>query len=136
MKTEKKTNTKKSGFFKKYWHIILICLFFLLWMSKCSQSCSRGHEINSQSQVIDSLSKVNDTLKNSLNYYTTLYQVETKHNDNFTSIAVGNQTELYNQINQLEKENQAKQEEINNLKSQINVLHKEIKELKEQIEEN
>lgn len=125
---------KKDNFFKKNWHIIVICVLLMFSMSQCMKRCSKNTTIQTQTQAIDSITKQNDTLKNSLNYYTALYQAETKHNDNFTNIAVGNQNELYNKITSLESENEAKQKEIENLRSQLNTVKKENKELKEQLQ--
>lgn len=126
--------SKFKQFIKKYWAIILAALFMLMWMSKCSSSCSANRKVNYQTQVIDSLNVVNDALCDSLNFYTALYQKESKHNDDFRSVAVGNQNELYTKITDLENNIAARDEEIKNLKSQINALKKENKELKSELE--
>lgn len=133
-KQQIKKESKFKQFIKKYWAIILAALFMLMWMSKCSSSCSANRKVNYQTHVIDSLKVVNDTLRNSLNFYTALYQAESKHNDNFKSVAVGNQTELYTKINNLEIAIEAKDEEIKNLKQQINALKKENNELKTKLD--
>jgi len=133
-KQQTKKESKFKQFIKKYWAIILAALFMIMWMSKCSSSCSANRKVNYQTHVIDSLKVVNDTLRNSLNFYTALYQAESKHNDNFKSVAVGNQTELYTKINDLDKDIAIRDEEIKNLKSQINALKKENNELKSELE--
>lgn len=133
-KQQAKKESKFKQFIKKYWAIILAALFMMMWMSKCSSSCSANRKVNYQTHVIDSLKVVNDTLRNSLNFYTALYQAESKHNDNFKSVAVGNQTELYTKINDLEMAIEAKDEEIKNLKQQMNVLKKENNELKTKLD--
>ena len=133
-KQQIKKESKFKQFIKKYWAIILAVLFMLMWMSKCSSSCSANRKVNYQTQVIDSLNVVNDALCDSLNFYTALYQKESKHNDDFRSVAVGNQNELYTKITDLEIAIEVKDEEIKNLKSQINALKKENKELKSELE--
>lgn len=125
---------KKESFLRKNWHLIVIGILLFFGMSQCTSRCSHKQNESIQSQTIDSITKQNDTLKNSLNYYTALYQMETKHNDNFTNIAVGNQNELYNKITSLESENENKQKEIENLRSQLNAIKKENKEFKEQLQ--
>lgn len=121
-------NIDKRGFFKKYWQIILICVLGLFGMSKCTTSCNRQSTIDSQVHYIDSITACNDSLRESLNYYTAMYELESKHNDNFTNIAVGNQNELYAKITALEKDNES-------LVAKSNALAKENKDLKSKINE-
>ena len=134
-KQQTKKESKFKQFIKKYWAIILAALFMMMWMSKCSSSCSANRTVNHQTQVIDSLKAVNDALGDSLNLYTVKYQAESKHNDNFRSVAVGNQNELYAKITDLENHIAARDEEIKNLKSQMNALKKENNELKKELDE-
>ena len=79
METKKTTNIKqqtkksKQGFFKKYWHLVVICVLLLLFMGQCTKSCSRNQKINGQNielakrdSIIDNLELRVDTLNNSL----------------------------------------------------------------------
>lgn len=123
----KKTKpTKKENFFKKNWHIIVISVLLLFSMSQCMKRCSKNTTIQTQTQTIDSITKQNDTLKNSLNYYTALFESEKNHNSNFASIATGNQAELYSKINALENKNAE-------LEKKIQKLEKENKSLRDTI---
>lgn len=137
IKTDKK---KKEGFFKKYWHIILICILFVFGMMQCTRSCNRNQNIRHQNQeiqkrdsIIDNLNLQIDTLSNSIHYYTALYESEIKHNTNFTSIATGNQNELYNQMNQLNNKIVSLQNEKIVLENSIKRLNKENSMLRDSI---
>ena len=132
-KTIKNKDNTLIQFIKKNWAILLAVLFMLMWMNKCSSSCSSERKVNKQTIMIDSLTTLNDTLYNALNYYMALYQMESKHNDNFKSVAVGNQNELFDKITGLEKDIKVKDEEIKHLKQQLDVLKKDNDELLKQI---
>ena len=106
--TNKQEKSKIEIFFKKYWHIVVIVVLLLFGMNQCVRSCSRNQKINKQNieitqqdSIINSLEIEIDTLKNGLNYYKALYESEIQHNSNFTSIATGNQNELYSHMNKL-----------------------------------
>lgn len=127
---------KKEGFLKKYWHIIVISILLLFGMMQCTKSCSRkgnialqNVEIQKRDSIIDNLELRVDTLSNSLNYYKALYESEIQHNSNFTSIATGNQNELYSQMNKLNNDILSLQNDkiklektIKNLNSENNIL--------------
>lgn len=129
----KKKPTQKENFFKKNWQIILIVVLLAFGMSQCAKSCNRKTNIKYQNftltqkdSVINSLELKIDTLKNSVQYYTALFESEKNHNSNFASIATGNQTELYSKINALESKNIE-------LEKKIQKLEKENKALKDTI---
>lgn len=97
---------------KKNWKICLMCLFVLLWVSKCSQSCSRNQIIKQNEITInkqDSIIKAKDSVLHDLNmkYESTelLLNSERNHTANFSNIATDNQTSLINKIQELEKNN-------------------------------
>ena len=130
---EKNTKKKKS-WFKRNWHILAIALLLALFMSQCTKSCSRGQtikmqdtEIAKRDSIINELEQRIDTLKNSVNYYTALFESEKSHNSNFASIATGNQAELYGKITQLEQSNAA-------LDNTIKRLTKENKALRDSLD--
>lgn len=141
---DKPKNTKqqktKEGFFKRYWHIIVIIVLLLFAMSQCTKSCSRNQKISGQNKemlakdsIIDNLSLQVDTLKNSLNYYVALYNAERSHNSDFTSIATGNQNELYTQITDLNAKIVSLQNESIVLNNKIKSLNKENGVLKDSL---
>lgn len=129
----KKSSSVKGGFFKRNWHIIVIVVLAMFAMSQCSRSCSRKQsialqntEMAKQDSVIVSLEMKIDTLKNSVNYYTALFESEKNHNSNFASIATGNQAELYGRITELENKNAT-------LEANLKQLTKENKSLRDTI---
>lgn len=120
-------------YFTKHWKVILICLMTVMWMSKCTTSCSRGTEIKRQTKTIEQLDSAitkKDSIildySNRLNTATEMLNMEREHNGNFTVIASGNQTELNDKIKKLTEENA-------NLKRLNKSLVKENTELKNQI---
>ena len=120
-------------YFTKHWKVILICLLTVMWMSKCTTSCSRGTEIKRQTKTIEQLDSAitkKDSIildySNRLNTATEMLNMEREHNGNFTTIASGNQSELNNKIKTLTEDN-AK------LKRLVNDLARENTELKDQI---
>lgn len=138
--TTKQTKPKKVSFFKKYWHIIVIGILLLFGMMQCSKSCSRkgnisrqNIEIQKRDTIIDNLEFRVDTLTNSLNYYTALYNSERSHNSNFASIATGNQNELYNQMNALNSQILSLQNEKIGLERNIRNLGRENAVLKDSL---
>ena len=57
-------NSKKTNWFKKNWQLILIVLFAIFGLSKCTQSCNRQSTINKQNKEIsylDSISKAQES---------------------------------------------------------------------------
>lgn len=97
---------------KKNWKICLICLFVLLWFSKCTQSCSRKQIIKQNEITIvkqDSIIKYKDSLLHdlSMKYESVelLLNTERNHTANFSTIATGNQATLIDKIKELEKSN-------------------------------
>lgn len=97
---------------KKNWKICLICLFVLLWFSKCTQSCSRKQIIKQNEITIvkqDSIINYKDSLLHdlSMKYESTeqLLNSERNHTANYSTIATGNQATLINKIKELEKSN-------------------------------
>ena len=139
-KKQVKKPVKKTSFLKKYWHIIVIVVLLMFGMMQCTKSCNRSGSIKLQNiemqkrdSIIENLEVQVDTLTNSLHYYIALYESETKHNSNFTSIATGNQNDLYNQMNQLNAQILSLQNEKILLDNTIRRLNSENSMLKDSI---
>ncbi len=112
--------------FVKHWKNILLIILVLFSLSKCTSSCNRKMEINrlnTQIEVLDSTLAVRDSIIHDNEFEIVRLNEglnsEKKHNDNFATIATGNQTELTNKINQLTNENK-------NLKQKIKQLEQEL----------
>ena len=107
---------------KQHWKVILICLFAMMWMSKCTTSCSRGKEIERQAktiEVLDSTITSKDSLIRELMFDISmkegLLDAADKHSENFTSIASDNQIILLDKVSKLSTENKKLTDENNHL---------------------
>lgn len=115
---------KTKDFLDKYWKVIVICIVTILLMGQCS-SCNRDNRAERDKAMIDSLRLENLHLNDRL--------TDSKmHNDNFTNIATGNQTDLLKQLENKDMEIKRKTSEIielnkkvNNLTVKVNSLTKE-----------
>lgn len=112
--------------FVKHWKNILLIILVLFSLSKCTSSCSRKQEINRlniQIEQLDSTLSVRDSIIHDNEFE--LFRLneslnsEKKHNDNFTTIASGNQAELNNKINQLTNENKNLRRKIKELEQEL-----------------
>ena len=119
---------------KKYWREILIGLLVIFSLNKCTTSCSRSRIIKKQNTEIiqkDSLIKVQSDSLNILKIRWT--DAQTSQNT-YQGIALGNQQELVNQINQLQSEKNDLQVKNNGLSIENKKLKSEIKNLKSQLQ--
>jgi peptidoglycan hydrolase CwlO-like protein len=108
---------KTKYFLDNYWKVIVICVGVILLMGQCS-SCNRDNRADKDKAMIDSLRLENLHLNDRLNDSKT-------HNDNFTNIATGNQTDLLKQIESKNSEIIELNKKVNNLTSKVNSLTKE-----------
>ena len=119
---------------KQHWKVILLCLFVVLWMNRCSVACSRESKIEKledQVEVRDSLIR---EMTYELDMKNALLDSEKSHNSNFTSIASGNQAELMKRIYNLTEENTKLKEENKHQKKLNNDLSRENEILRIQLD--
>ncbi len=126
---------------KQHWKVILICLLSMMWMSKCTTSCSRGKEIERQAKeiaVLDSTITSKDSLIRELMFDISmkegLLDAADKHSENFTSIASDNQIILLDKVSKLSSENKKLTDENGRLKNLVNGLSKENSILRSQLD--
>ena len=126
---------------KQHWKVILICLLAMMWMSKCTTSCSRGKEIERQAKeiaVLDSTITSKDSLIRELMFDISmkegLLDAADKHSENFTSIASDNQIILLDKVSKLSSENKKLTDENGRLKNLVNGLTKENSILRSQLD--
>ena len=117
---------------KQHWKVILLCLFVLLWMNRCSVACSRESKIEKledQVEQRDSLLSKRDSIIREMTYEldmkNALLASEKSHNNNFTSIASDNQAVLMKKVYNLTQENTKLKEDNKRHKNLINDLSKE-----------
>lgn len=126
---------------KQHWKVILICLLTMMWMSKCTTSCSRGKEIERQAktiEVLDSTITSKDSVIRELMFDISmkegLLDAADKHSENFTSIASDNQLILLDKVSKLSCENKKLTDDNARLKNLVNGLTKENTILRSQVD--
>ena len=126
---------------KQHWKVILLCLFVVLWMNRCSVACSRESKIEKledQVEQRDSLLSKRDSIIREMSFEldmkNALLVSEKSHNNNFTSIASDNQAVLMRKVRNLTEENTKLKEDIKRHKTLINDLSKENEILRIQLD--
>ena len=126
---------------KQHWKVILICLLTMMWMSKCTTSCSRGKEIERQAKeiaLLDSIITSKDSIirerEFELDKNNALLESAESHNINFTSMASSSQAELLKTIYNLTEENTTLKEENKRQKNLIKGLSDEAIILRSQVD--
>lgn len=126
---------------KQHWKVILLCLFAVLWMNRCSVACSRESKIEKledQVEQCDSLLSKRDSIIREMTYEldmkNALLDSEKSHNSNFTSIASDNQAVLMKKVYNLTQENTKLKEDNKRHKNLINDLSKENEILRIQLD--
>jgi chromosome segregation ATPase len=105
----------------------------LFSLSKCTNSCTRGREIDRLNYQIvqqDSALKANDIIIDKLS--TRLDDANTSI-DNYKGIATGNQKDLIDKLNTLTNDNKELNTKINKITKENNNLTKENTQLKKEI---
>ena len=126
---------------KQHWKVILLCLFAVLWMNRCSVACSRESKIEKledQVEQRDSLLSKRDSIIREMTFEldmkNALLDSEKSHNSNFTSIASDNQAVLMKKVYNLTQENTKLKEDNKRHKNLINDLSKENEILRIQLD--
>ena len=126
---------------KQHWKVILLCLFVVLWMNRCSVACSRESKIEKledQVEQRDSLLSKRDSIIREMTFEldmkNALLVSEKSHNNNFTSIASDNQAVLMKKIYKLSEENTKLKEDNKRHKNLINDLSNENEILRIQLD--
>ena len=110
---------------KQHWKVILLCLFVVLWMNRCSVACSRESKIEKLEDQVETRDSLIREMTYALDMKNALLDSEKSHNSNFTSIASDNQAELMKRIYTLTEENTKLKEENKHQKKLNNDLSKE-----------
>ena len=110
---------------KQHWKVILLCLFVVLWMNRCSVACSRESKIEKLEDQVERRDSLIREMSYELDMKNALLDSEKSHNSNFTSIASDNQAELMKRIYNLTEENTKLKEENKHQKKLNNDLSKE-----------
>ena len=119
---------------KQHWKVILICLFAVLWMNRCSVACSRESKIETLEYQVEYKDSLIREMAFELDMKNALLDSEKSYNSNFTSIASDNQAVLMKKVYKLSEENTKLKEDNKRHKNLINDLSKENEILRIQLD--
>ena len=119
---------------KQHWKVILLCLFVVLWMNRCSVACSRESKIEKLEDQVERRDSLIREMSYELDMKNALLDSEKSHNSNFTSIASDNQAVLMRKVRNLTQENTKLKEDNKRHKTLINDLSKENEILRTQLD--
>ena len=91
-------NTKE--FVSKHWKVIVVCICALLLLGQCS-SCNRDNRIERKEKEITTLQTKCDSIQTAYNHLNDRFEDSQNHNNDFSSIAQGNQAVLINKVDSL-----------------------------------
>lgn len=121
---------------KKYWKEILLGLFIVFSLNRCTVACNRDSKINKQNVEILQKDSIIKTQIDSLKYLTIRFDDAQNSKSDLKDVALGSKQELELQVNQLIKDKEDLNNKINSLTSENNKLKKENQQLKQQINKN
>jgi len=119
---------------KKYWREILLGIFVIFSLNKCTVACNRDTTINKQNIEIlqkDSIIKIQ---KDSLNILKIRWDDAQNSQSTYQGIALGNQQELIKQIGELNIEKDNIQNKLDILTAENYKLKKENQQLKNKLQ--
>ena len=119
---------------KQHWKVILLCLFAVLWMNRCSVACSRESKIETLEEQVEYKDSLIREMAFELDMKNALLDSEKSHNSNFTSIASDNQAVLMKRVVKLTEENTKLKEDNKRHKNLINDLSNENEILRIQLD--
>lgn len=112
---------KTKDFLDKYWKVIVICIATILLMGQCS-SCNRDNRVERKDKEIAAISNQKDSIQTAYNHLYERFEDSQNHNNNFSSIAQGNQNALINKVDSLRSVIVEQNTMINNLQKDIKSL--------------
>ena len=118
---------------KNLWKVILICLLTMMWMSKCTTSCSQERtiktlktELHQKDSVITVLEDKVDSLGNECKFLNTLYTSEKSHNDAVSNISKMSIDELKVTVHTQENEIKRQKRIIDGLTKENQILRTQL----------
>ena len=115
---------------------ILLGLFIVFSLNRCTVACNRDSKINKQNVEILQKDSIIKTQIDSLKYLTIRFDDAQNSKSDLKDVALGSKQELELQVNQLIKDKEDLNNKINSLTSENNKLKKENQQLKQQINKN
>lgn len=115
---------------KQYWREILLGIFILFSLNKCTVACNRDSVIKKQDIEIIQKDSIIKVKTDSLNILNIRWNDAQTSQSTYQGIAMGNQQELVNQIDVLKYENEKLNNEIVSLTQENKKLKQEVNKLK------
>lgn len=116
---------------KKYWKEIIIGLLVIFSLNKCTTSCSRGTIIKKQNIEIVQKDSIIKVQSDSLNILKIRWNDAQTSQSTYQGIALGNQQELFRNIDGLNQKILILDNTIKKLETENKKLKQENKQLKE-----
>lgn len=108
-------------FVTKNWKVIFVCLASLLLLGQCS-SCNRDNRVERKDKEITAITNQRDSIQTAYNHLYERFEDSQNHNNNFSSIAQGNQSVLINKIDSLNNIVTAQNRTITELQGNVRAL--------------
>ena len=115
---------------KKYWREILIGLFVIFSLNRCTVACNRDSQINKQNIELIQKDSIVKAQSDSLKAFSIRWEENQKGQTNYQNLAAGTKQELMNQITIMEAEKNVLNEKIRQLQLENKNLKNEISKLK------
>lgn len=119
---------------KKYWREILLGIFILFSLNKCTVACNRDTTINKQNIEISQKDSIIKVQTDSLNILKIRWNDAQSSQSTYQGIALGNQQELIKQIDKLKIEKDNIQNKLDILTTENYKLKKENQQLKSKLQ--
>ena len=120
---------------KKYWKEILLGIFILLSLNKCTVACNRDATINKQNIEILQKDSIINAQSDSLKAFSIRWEENQKGQANYQTLATGTKEELTNTIGEMKNTIELMTNKIQSLTNENNQLKKENNKLKQQLKE-
>lgn len=91
---------KAKEFVSKHWKVIVVCICALLLLGQCS-SCNRDNRVERKEKELTVLQTKCDSIQTAYNHLNDRFEDSQNHNNDFSSIAQGNQAVLINKVDSL-----------------------------------
>lgn len=119
---------------KKYWREILLGIFVIFSLNKCTVACNRDTTINKQNIEISRKDSIIKVQTDSLNILKIRWNDAQSSQSTYQGIALGNQQELIKQIGELNIEKDNIQNKLDILTTENYKLKKENQQLKNKLQ--
>ena len=118
---------------KKYWREILLGLFVIFSLNKCTVACNRDSVIKNQDIEIAQKDSIIKVKTDSLNILNIRWNDAQNSQSAYQGIAMGNQQELVNMVGEMKTTIETMTSKIQQLTNENSKLKKENKQLKDQL---